>query len=227
MNNEGVSPLISGLRKLRTGALLQIISVVIGIVSDFITPIYLHTAIGFSMLSSWSMADLPFSLPPSNIIGIEILETIIGILLLIGFIYWFTASDDLENYNRRYEIGRTGAIIVVIGIILVIVEELFLIGMREPPYPGIGAIFSWVISLLGIGRLLAIIGLALFSIMLIRLGDLEEASDTIHIAGILYLIGIVLAFIQSTYAAGIMLILVAVILIYVGVDSALDSLRAI
>ena len=187
---------------------------------------------GFSMLSM--SPRLMAGALLSSFIGIGILEVIMGILLLIGFIYWFTAAVDLENYNSGLGIGKTGVILIIIGIILAIVGVLSLIGMgaaylgmAEHPYPGMGAMaFGGLIFFLGIGGLLVLIGWILFSIMLIRLGDLEEVSDTIHTAGILYLIGIVLSLIPFLNVIGSILILVAVVMIYTGAGSTLDNLRA-
>lgn len=139
MNDKDVSSLISGLRKLRIGALSEIISVILGIIAV----IYLFTITGFSMLSM--SPRLMTGALLSSFIGIGILEVIMGILLLIGFIYWFTAAGDLENYNSRLGIGKTGVILIIIGIILAIVGVLSLIGMgaaylgmAEHPYPGMG-----------------------------------------------------------------------------------------
>ena len=228
MNEKEVSSLISGLRKLKTGALLQIISVILCIIAV----IYLFMIMGFFILSMSPRIMTGALL--SSLLGVGILGVIIAILLLVGFIYWFTATGDLENYNSRLGIGKTGVILIIIGIILVIIGGFSLIasratypGMEMHSYPGMGFMaLGGFMFFLGIGGLLILIGWILFSIMLIRLGDLEEVSDSIHTAGILYLIGIILSLIPYLNIVGSILILIAVIMIYTGASSTLDRLKS-
>ncbi len=69
------------------------------------------------------------------------------------------------------------------------------------------------------------IGWILFSVMLIRLGDLKDVSNSIHTAGILYLIGIILSLVPYLSIIGEILILIAVILIYTGAGESLNRIR--
>jgi hypothetical protein len=217
MNEKDVSSLISGLRKLRTGALLQITAVILSIIAV----IYLFTIMGLSMLTM--EPRMMFGAMLSSLLGIGVLGVIIGILLLLGFIYWFTATGDLENYNSRLGIGKTGVIIVIVGIILAILGALLLVGLPGMGFMALGGFMFFI----GIGGLLVLIGWILFSIMLIRLGDLEEVSDSIHTAGILYLIGIILSLIPYLNIVGNILVLIAVIMVYSGAGSTLDRLKSI
>lgn len=65
----------------------------------------------------------------------------------------------------------------------------------------------------------------MFSIMLIRLGDMENISSNIHTAGILYIIGIVLSFIPYVNIIAVILNLIASILIYTGAGESISRIR--
>jgi hypothetical protein len=162
-----------------------------------------------------------------------LIGTLIGILLLVGFIYWFMSAGRLKEYDQRLGIGRTGVLLVVIGIILLIfggaIAATSLLTLSKHmisegiPYYGLAALGGFI-AILGIGGILIFIGWILFSIMLMRLGDLEDVSGSIHTAGILYLIGVILSIIPYANFIGLILTLVAVILIYTGAGETLNRL---
>ena len=238
MSSDDLSSLVDGLRKLRTGALLQIIAVVISIIIF----IYMFISVGALMLFSPRM--LTGTVLPT-LVGAAITGIVSGILSLIGFIYWFRATNSLREYNPdRLGIGRTGIILTVIGLILVILGGIVVIGssllthistttssttltMRSASITAPHATFIILgfVAILGAGGILAFIGWILFSIMLIRLGNLENVSSSLHTAGILYLIGFILSLIPFIGIVGGILILVAVIFIYTGSGDTLNQLK--
>ena len=58
-----------------------------------------------------------------------------------------------------------------------------------------------------------------------KIRDLECVSNTIHTAGILYLIGIIVSLVPYLNVIGEILILIAVILIYTGAGESLNRIR--
>ncbi len=88
----------------------------------------------------------------------------------------------------------------------------------------VGALSSMVFILLG--GILIFVGAILFGIMLIRLGDLENVSDKIHTAGILYIIGMVLLMIPYVNIIGSILTLISVVMVYLGAKETLSELKS-
>jgi hypothetical protein len=227
MTSEKLTYLVDGLRKLRTGALLQLIAVIISVFA--LIYMFIVMGLGFMTLNPTMMASAFIGALASLIL----IGTLIGILLLVGFIYWFMSAGRLKEYDQRLGIGRTGVLLVVIGIILLIfggaIAATSLLTLSKHmisegiPYYGLAALGGFI-AILGIGGILIFIGWILFSIMLMRLGDLEDVSGSIHTAGILYLIGVILSIIPYANFIGLILTLVAVILIYTGAGETLNRL---
>ncbi len=88
----------------------------------------------------------------------------------------------------------------------------------------VGVLSSMVLILLG--GILIFVGAILFGIMLIRLGDLENVSDKIHTAGILYIIGMVLLMIPYVNIIGSILTLISVVMVYLGAKETLSELKS-
>jgi len=226
MTTEDVRELVDGLYRLRTGALLQILAVIVSLIGL----VYAISILGLSIFMSPQMG---LGSIVSTIGSIVLVAFISGILMLIGFIYWFMATGNLRNYNpSKLGIGRTGVTIIVIGLIIALLAILALAGAvatlppagpREPAL--LFATTGGFAILVLLGLIMVFIGWILFSVMLIRLGDLENVSNTIHTAGILYLIGIIVSLVPYLTVIGEILILIAVILIYTGAGESLNRIR--
>lgn len=75
-----------------------------------------------------------------------------------------------------------------------------------------------------IGTLLLFLGIILFSIMLMRLGEVEGVSDKLKLAGILMLISDIMSFVPMvSFVTGVLLILTFII-IYLGASESEERL---
>ncbi len=210
MNQE----LVEGMNKLKTGALINLLSVVlmlIGIITAVAT-------FGFMPIEN-----------PRNLIGmlaiagLFIILVIIALVLgIVGFIMYFKATGHLKRYDEKYGIGRTGMVLQIIGLLLIFIPILAILAiisqMRPYEVPGLLAI-SLVFIFILIGAIMIIVGAILFGIMLIRLEDVE--SD-FKVAGIVYFVGMILSFILG--AIGSIIGIVSTILIYMSANKALKKL---
>jgi MFS family permease len=192
-----IGDLVEGLNRLRTSALIQII----GFIINGIGLIGMIGTLGFT----WIMDPYrPRIMDINRISGLLpviflflFLILISFILLISAFYYLYTATGYLKEYDEgRLGIGRTGMILVAVGAVLM---PLLLI-----------------IGLVSISAILIIIGMIMFSVMLMRLGDMENISTNIYTAGILYIIGTILAIIPYLNIVAVILNLIAAILIYMG-----------
>ncbi len=219
-----VSELIEGFRKLRFGALISIISVIIAFASlailfftvGFAFPT-IHPAPMFHMFSGVAITMMTVMLVASA-------------LSLIAFILWFMATGNLKRYNPdRFGIGRLGLLLQVIGIILIFAGSLAFVGVAFAQGSNIaffGVFFSFM-AVIMFAAILVLVGAILFAIMLIRLPEDQNVESDFKTAGILYLIGIILSIIPYISMVGSILILVAVILIFTYSGSTLKRLETL
>lgn len=219
-----VSELIEGFRKLRFGALISIISVIIAFASlailfftvGFAFPT-IHPAPIFHMFSGVAITMMTVMLVASA-------------LSLIAFILWFMATGNLKRYNPdRFGIGRLGLLLQVIGIILIFAGSLAFVGVAFAQGSNIaffGVFFSFM-AVIMFAAILVLVGAILFAIMLIRLPEDQNVESDFKTAGILYLIGIILSIIPYISMVGSILILVAVILIFTYSGSTLKRLETL
>lgn len=210
-----MSELVNGLRDLRVGAMLNLISVILVLASV----IFLFATIGgFPNLKDPS-AFIGLMAIAGTYVTILIVAAIIG---LVGFVFYFKATGHLKRYDPDYGIGRIGMVLQIVGLILMLASfGLIFLAVslaRALPQAALGATLS-MLGLIIVGAIVIIVGSILFSVMLIRLGKVDSGFK---IAGILYLIGIILNFIVS--GIGTILGIVSTILIYTSSGRSLERL---
>ncbi len=215
------TPLIEGLSKLKTGALLALIALILSIGGFLLSPGL------FSLLGAMGGGLPPEAVIGSLLIGLGV-SLFGGILAIIAFFIWFSATGSLKRFDpSRLGIGRTGMLLQLIGAILVILGLLVIVGgiasvgaaAATTPSPEtliMGTVLGGL-GLVGLGGVLALIGLILFGIMLTRLAEIEGVDPGFKTAGILYILTLV------PYIGGI-LGLVAIIMIYVYSKRSIETL---
>jgi len=201
--------LAEGLRNLRAGAMFNLISVILVLIAIILI---------FAAVGSFPNPNTLISL--IAIVGTYILLLIVASIVgLVGFILYFKATGNLKKYNPDYGIGRTGMILQIVGLIIMIASLGFFVASLTR---SLGSVERAVLSMFGfiiVGAVIIVVGVVLFSVMLIRLGEIESGFKT---AGILYLIGIVLSLIVG--GVGSILGIVSTILIYTSAGRALEKL---
>ena len=213
-----VTLLVEGLSKLRTGAIIILIGIILEVAGIFMAP---------GLLSIFAMTGAAPS--PGLTLGALVTPLallIIGVLLgIVAFILWFSATGKLKAYDpSRLGIGRTGMILQLVGVILIflgllaIVPVIFAAGSTGSPEMLIGAIYG-MLGLVGLGAILALVGLILFGIMIMRLGEIQGVDPGFRTAGILYILTLI------PYV-GPILQLIAVIMIYVYAGRSIEALTA-
>jgi len=204
--------LIKGLADLKNGALVNLIAIILVII-----------VVG-SILGTIGMTK-PMTKPNAIMIlaalGSMVLVLLVAMILgIIGFIYYFKATGHLKRYNSNLGIGRTGITLQLIGCALVFLSVLIVAAMLAA-HMGAVAIVTLPIMLI-LGVVLMIIGAIFFGIMLMRLGEDPNVESGFKTAGIIYLIGMVLAFILGII--GDILGIIVTIMIYVSAKRSLSKL---
>ena len=214
--------LIEGLKKLKTGAKVNLISIVLVLISLVII---------FGSIGSIGMVNpenpQAFLVVMSTIGSFMALIVIAVILGIIGFVMYFMATGNLRRYDSKLSIGRWGMLLQVIGLILMFVPVVVMAfialatGSRADGTFLVGALLS-LFGLLFVGAILIIVGAVLFGIMLMRLGEDPNVESGFKTAGIIYLIGIILSFVAG--GVGEILGIVTTILIYINAKNSLKKL---
>ncbi len=218
--------LIDGLEKLKRGALLAIVA-----------DILMIAGIGFAILS------VGMGINPSEIqkifliLGSMLIPIFIALILgIIGFVLWFQATRKLKRVNESLGIGRTGMVLQILGIALLILPMIVaipLFAVNNPAYyyhepemfmPAFAGMLIGVMAFMALGGLLIIIGAVLFGVMLLRLSKVEGVDQGFNTAGILYLISLVASIIFAV--VGSILMFVTFILIYTSADRTLKNLQS-
>jgi hypothetical protein len=208
--------LVEGINRLRTGAIIQIFSFIIFIISFLIIVVWGFQYITYSyVIKVLGKAPLYMSLLRILTLLLITLPTII--ILLLGFYQWLKASRHLKIYDiERLSMGGIGIIIIIIGLIILLIVVIGLISgvvhsiniamdmIQETPRPSNipSEVMRYLIELLDLLILPSIIGWGLlmtgttiFSIMLIRLGNMKNISNSIRNAGNIFIISMVLSLI--------------------------------
>lgn len=173
---------------------------------------------------------------------IQTLLTLSGILIgflislllgLFAFYKFFTATGHFKSHDPGLGIGRIGVILELIGLITIIIGATVfgaLLSSREA-YQGPPMLMETnLLALLGVllfGAVLIVIGGVLYSVMLIRLGEIEVIDKLLKWAGILYLIGTLISLIPLINLVSVILGVVAMIILYYGCNSSLKSLDTV
>ncbi len=216
--------LVDGLEKLKKGAILAIAGDLLAIAG--IVFAFLSVGAGFNP-GDMSVFFMVF--------GIILIPLLIALVLgILAFVFWFQATGRLKEINDDLGIGRTGMLLQLAGIALILLSLLSIIPILSaapPPhyqpgmdFPAIGAMAVGMVLFMGVGGLIAIIGAILFGIMLLRLPKVEDVDQGFSTAGIFYLISIVASVVFA--AAGIILMFVTLILIYIAADRSLKNLQS-
>jgi uncharacterized membrane protein len=242
-----IDDLIEGLNRLKSGALIQLIAFIL-IAIGLVGFVFFW---GFVFMPPQQGMTLPGLLRIlSGAMLFVALIIIAWILSIIAFYYWYSATGYLRRYNdERLGIGRTGMTLILIALVLLILVvggifaflytvgsmtvgglEIPAIHPMEPLGPATNYM-SFFIAMLGIlilpallGGILLLVGMIMFSIMLMRLGDMENVSSSIHTAGILFIIAIILSIIPYVNFIGSILHLIGIILIYSGAGETISRL---
>ncbi len=208
--------LVEGLKKLKTGAMVNLISVVLILISVVLI---------FSSVDMANPENLQAFLIAVSAMGSFIALMVVAVILgIVGFVMYFIATGHLKRYDSKLGIGRWGMLLQVIGLILIFIPLLLLIAIASsrPDATVGGAIFA-SFGLLFVGGLLIIVGAILFGIMLMRLGEDPNVESGFKTAGVIYLIRIILSFIARAIEE--ILGIVTTILIYVNAKNSLKKLR--
>jgi uncharacterized membrane protein len=209
-----MNELIEGLKNLRNGALLTLLSQMLMLLA-----IVFEVIIGFMFISSYK--SLIAFLKSSTVIPLVIVIPFVvsAILGLIGFILFFIATGYLKRYDPDYGIGRLGMIFQLIGVVLMLIIPIgiALATLNVSPHIIIGMLFSMG-GLFLLAATLIIIGAILFGIMLMRMDKVDSNFKT---AGILYLIGMILNF--AIIGVGSIFAIVSLVLIYTTSTRVIES----
>ena len=216
--------LIAGLEKLKKGTILAIAGDLLAIAG--IAFIFLSVGLGLNL----DNMNVFFVL-----MGAILIPFLVAIVLgILAFILWFQATGRFREVSDDLRIGRTGMVLQLAGIGLILISILVMIPMLsavpspqfrpEVDFPAIGVMAAGMILFMGIGGLIAIIGAILFGIMLLRLSKVEGVDRGFNTAGILYLISVVASVVFA--ALGSILMFVTLILIYMAADRSLKNIHA-
>ncbi|AEM38651.1 hypothetical protein Pyrfu_0782 [Pyrolobus fumarii 1A] len=223
LGNDKHNALREGLAALRRGALYNIISFVL-IVAGGVFMIA-------SSLAAMGGIAVPAEAPmgpehATRIIGRVLLATIpyfaaiaLGLVLaILAWIVWRRAATHLSLYDPSYGIGATGALLVLIGYVIILLSIVVAIALVSSGVVGLAlAAFGGMF----LGALISFIGGVMFAIMLLRLDKIEGG---LKIAGILLLVGMVLSIFNMSVGAA--LLLVTSILVYYYSGIALSKLES-
>ncbi len=218
--------LVDGLEKLKTGAMLAIIGDVLAIAGVIFAVASVGTGINPADIQSIFL-----------VLGVILIPFLIAMILaIIAFILWFQATGKLKEIKDDLGIGRTGMILQLIGLLLMIASVVIVFPVffasssqihsfeSEMIWPTIGAMAFGMMALMGLGGLIIVSGAILFGIMLLRLSKVEGVDQGFNTAGILYLIGIGASVLFA--AVGSILMFAALVLIYMSANRSLKNLNS-
>ncbi len=234
--------LTSGLRDLRSGSLFEILSIVILLIA-FI-PLFTMVPLAGPMaprmmpLAGLMITQIFF------ILGIALIAVILAIL---SFYKFYKAASHFKEYDpSRLGIGKTGVLLIIIAIILIIVAGAVLAGSfatsfssslitgpsHTPMGPAniggmgmglIGAAISLLLIVI-IAGILALIGSIFFGIMVMRLGEIENVEPGFKTAGIIYIVSVVLSLIPYIAIVGFILSIISLVMMYSYSGKSLEKL---
>ena len=216
--------LVEGLKKLKLGALLNLVAIVVLLAGMGIVFASLMPGGQMGQMDPKNMEYMIYAASGLIIAAIIICITafIIGI---IAYVMWFIATGHLKRHNSALGIGRTGMIFQIVAVVLLIIGFLIIIpaALTENPAAIAGA-FAGLFGSIIIAFLLSLVGAILFGIMVMKLAEEPNVESGFKVTGILYIVAIVLMLIPFTGAVGCILSLVSVILIYIFAGRSLETL---
>jgi hypothetical protein len=189
------SNLSIGAGKLRTSMLIYLIGGILGIIGSFAGVIPAVT--GQSMAAGTS-ASLPTAYLALTIVAI--------IFAITALLFMRSGFKILKGINARYGIGVMGTTLEIIGGILVGIGVILLIGVVLAAYSasttgssavGYGLSSIGILGLIGIGAIIAFVGVILTMVGFWRIGS-DYNDGTIKVGAILYfiinIIGVILLY---------------------------------
>ncbi|MDK2384794.1 MAG: DUF973 family protein [Candidatus Korarchaeota archaeon] len=227
--------LVDGLSNLKTGALFSLIAyalsfVVMLIAMSMMPGLMTPGMAGPRVFPVRSMTALLGVLTLIVVAGIAVL-----VLAILAFYKFYKAAGHLKEYDpSKLGIGRTGILISLAGLGVIIIGVLILIASLAGAGASVGpqalggvlrAIFA-LVGLIIIAAVLVIIGSILFGIMIMRLAEVEGLDPGFKLAGILYIAGVILGLIPNLGVVGTILGVVATILIYTYSKNGLEALKS-
>ncbi len=226
-------PLIRGLSDLKTGALFSLIVYALSfLVTLIVLAMMPHmTLLGMSprMVPTTSLAAFLGALSLIVVMGIIIL-----VLAILAFYKFYKATGHLKEYDApRLGIGRTGILISLAGLGVIVIGFLILIASlasmgTSTGYQALGGFLGSLLAFIGliiIAAVLIIIGSILFGVMVMRLAEVDGLDPGFKWAGILYIAGVILGLIPNLGIVGTILGLVSTILIYTYSKNSLEALK--
>ncbi len=208
--------LVEGLKDLKTGALLNLLAVLL----IFFSMGMMFATFGFTPMREIEPEEI---LGMMAIFGVFALLFLLAIILsLASFVMYFKATGHLKNYDEKYGIGRKGMILEIVGVVLMLTSFIPIIatGMRlEEAHYAVSGVVIAAFLLIFAGAIALIVGAILFGVMLMRL---EEVERDFKVAGILYFVGMALSF--FTGIIGVLIGIATTVLIYISAKSALRRL---
>ncbi|MCW7078130.1 MAG: DUF973 family protein [Canidatus Methanoxibalbensis ujae] len=212
--------LVEGLKKLKLGALLYLVAIVVLLAGMGIVFASLMLMPGGQTMP---MDPGSIALMISFVGAILIIVAVIIAIVITAYVMWFIATGHLKRHNSALGIGRTGMIFQIVAVVLLIIEEIISAALTQNPAAIVGAVLGFFDSI-SIAFLLYLVGEILFGIMVMKLAEEPNVESGFKVTGILYIVAIVLTLIPFIGAVGCILSLVSVILIYIFAGRSLETL---
>ena len=215
--------LVEGLKKLKLGALLYLVAIVVLLAGMGI--VFASLMLGGQMMPPMDPGSIALMI---SVVGaaILIIVAVIIAIAITAYVMWFIATGHLKRHNSALGIGRTGMIFQIVAVVLII-GFLIIIAALPLPTKNPAAIAGAVAGIFGgiiIAFLLSLVGEILFGIMVMKLAEEPNVESGFKVTGILYIVAIVLTLIPFIRAVGSILSLVSVILIYIFAGRSLETL---
>ncbi len=220
--------LMMGISDLRSGAKYSLIAYLLTLL---VAVAILAT---FPSMFAWGMNANVYNMNLNFLIGLGVLVVLVGIAILVvsivAFYKFYKATGHLKEFDPRFSIGRTGILLVIAGLVVLLLGT-FIVGLAiglTAPGNEPGSIVGVLLSMVGIiilGVALAVIGEILFAVMIMRLSEVEGLDQGFKIAGALYIASVILSFIPYVGIVGYALGLVSMFLIYTYSKNSLEGLE--
>ncbi|MDW8035924.1 MAG: DUF973 family protein [Candidatus Korarchaeum sp.] len=238
MSVEQLDRLRRGLSDLRTGALLNLIVYVVVLLS--LLPLLPMT------LESYDFSHQSESV--MYLLAISVSGILAAILIgIVAFYKFFRATGHFKDFNApRLGIGRIGVTLQLVGLLIFIFGMVIVIAASlnvilealkagevyeyfDLPsiFESIGVFLLAAIVVFLLTAIILLIGALLFGAMVMRLSEVEGLEKGFRTAGILYIVGILLAWIPYISLIAVALDVLALILIYIYSSRGLTSLTRI
>jgi len=226
IGSEADRSLLSGLKNLKLGALMELIAVLLVIISLVVLFFSIPSPTPMSPYPPTGMMNLALLLPAMLLVLVAL------VLVLVSYIIIFKATGDLKRYSpSRLGIGRTGMILQLLGLILIFLCVIAMVPTFAAIGPNIGinevfTVLGAIAILVVIAVVLLIVGSILFGVMVMRLSEVEGLDPGFKTAGILYIASVILSIIPVISVIGGILALVSMILIYIYSNSSIKRLES-